>query len=188
MVKEYTKLWVSYWEYFEPLTDQEVGRLVRGMLCYKRTGALPPLTGNERFVWPAIQRDIDEGTRAQEERSQKMRENALSKARRRKAADNTPKQKQAIAGNSSQGQGHGQGQGQGHGQCQCHGQGESQGQAAAAPAAENAGLLADSEKKSYERPGWNDDRWQQMARMYKDRGWEPDGAVREWMDDHPDEI
>ena len=180
MVKEYTKLWVSYWEYFEPLTDQEVGRLVRGMLCYKRTGALPELTGNERFVWPAIQRDIDEGIRAQEEFLAKQTANGKKGGRPRKKPSKNP----TLFSETQKSQG----QGQGHGQCHGHGQGESQGQAAAALAAENAGLLADSEKKSYERPGWNDDRWQQMARMYKDRGWEPDGAVREWMDDHPDEI
>lgn len=35
MVKMYIKLWDSYESYFEPLSDAEVGRLVRAMMKYK---------------------------------------------------------------------------------------------------------------------------------------------------------
>lgn len=60
MAKEYVKLWISYQDYFEPLEKAEVGRLVLGMMRYQKTGEEPELAGNERFVWPAIRRDIDE--------------------------------------------------------------------------------------------------------------------------------
>lgn len=66
MAKEYVKLWDSYAAYFEPLSDAEVGRLVLGMLKYKSTGTAPEFSGNERFVWPAIRRDIDVAIEAQQ--------------------------------------------------------------------------------------------------------------------------
>lgn len=62
--KEYIKLWVSYEDYFEPLGDAEVGRLVRAMLQYKSTGTEPKFSGNERFIWPSIRRDLDESNDA----------------------------------------------------------------------------------------------------------------------------
>ena len=66
MAKEYVKLWDSYAAYFEPLSDAEVGRLVLGMLKYKSTGTAPEFSGNERFVWPSIRRDIDAAIEAQQ--------------------------------------------------------------------------------------------------------------------------
>ena len=72
MAKEYVKLWDSYAAYFEPLSEAEVGRLVLAMLKYKSTGTAPELKGNEKFVWPAVQRDIDAAIEAQ---------NALSSTR-----------------------------------------------------------------------------------------------------------
>ena len=66
MAKEYVKLWLSYDAYFEPLSTDEVGRLALAMLAYKARGTQPSFSGNERFIWPAIQRDIDLQTEAQE--------------------------------------------------------------------------------------------------------------------------
>ena len=73
--KEYVKLWLSYECYFEPYSDVEVGRLVRAMMKYKSSGEEPEFNGNERYVWPAIKRDIDEASRAQEDKAQVNREN-----------------------------------------------------------------------------------------------------------------
>ena len=64
--KEYVKLWVSYESYFEAFSDVEVGRLVRAMIHYRVSREEPKLNGNERFIWPAIRRDIDESLQAQE--------------------------------------------------------------------------------------------------------------------------
>lgn len=58
--KEFVKLWLSYESYFASYSDAEVGRLVRGMISYRATREQPVFGGNERFVWPAIQREIDE--------------------------------------------------------------------------------------------------------------------------------
>ena len=75
MANEYLKLWMSYADYFQPLGDAEVGRLVLGMMKYKSTGVEPEFSGNERFVWPAIRRDIDEAKAAQERFEEKQRDN-----------------------------------------------------------------------------------------------------------------
>ena len=73
--REYVKLWVSYGSYFEPYSDAEVGRLVRAMLQYKSSGEQPEFSGNERYVWPAIQRDIDEASATQKQMAETAREN-----------------------------------------------------------------------------------------------------------------
>ena len=61
--KEYVKLWVSYESYFEAFSDVEVGRLVRAMIKYRVSREDPKFNGNERFIWPAIKRDIDSDRR-----------------------------------------------------------------------------------------------------------------------------
>ena len=64
MANEYVKLWLSYEAYFQPLSDAEVGRLARAMLQFKSHGVEPVFSGNERFVWPAIKRDLEEARAA----------------------------------------------------------------------------------------------------------------------------
>lgn len=73
--KEYVKLWMSYESYFEPYSDGEVGRLVLAMMKYRASGVEPEFNGNERYVWPAIKRDIDESLQAQEATATTNREN-----------------------------------------------------------------------------------------------------------------
>ena len=90
MAKEYVKLWDSYAAYFEPLSDAEVGRLVLGMLKYKSTGTAPEFSGNERFVWPAIRRDIDAAIEAQQALSV-SRSNAGKQGGRKKSISNQEK-------------------------------------------------------------------------------------------------
>ena len=123
MENEYVKLWVSYESYFEPLSPEEVGRLALAMLKYKIRGEEPSLSGNERFVWPAIRRDIDAQTEAQRITSD-LRSEAGKKGGRpsKQSADEkanvfSEKQKKQMLFSESkksngQGQGHGQGQGQ----------------------------------------------------------------------------
>lgn len=64
--KEYVKLWLSYADYFKSYSDVEVGRLVRAMITYRVSGEEPKFNGNERFIWPAIKRDIDEAIDSQQ--------------------------------------------------------------------------------------------------------------------------
>lgn len=58
MADTYIKIWDTYESYFEPLSAAEVGRLVLAMMRYKSSGTEPELNGNERYVWPAIKRDL----------------------------------------------------------------------------------------------------------------------------------
>ena len=82
--KEYVKLWMSYADYFEPLDDAEIGCLVRAMISYKSSGVTPEFSGNERFVWPAIKRDIDQAIAAQAEFAEKQSKNGKKGGRPRK--------------------------------------------------------------------------------------------------------
>lgn len=61
MADTYIKIWDTYESYFEPLSAAEVGRLVLAMMKYKSSGTEPELNGNERYVWPAIKRDLIKG-------------------------------------------------------------------------------------------------------------------------------
>lgn len=63
--KEYVKLWLSYRSYFEAYSAAEVGHLVLAAMDYRESGAEPEFSGSERFIWPAIRRDIDESVAAQ---------------------------------------------------------------------------------------------------------------------------
>ena len=64
--KGYVKLWLSYETYFGAYTPEQVGNLTLAMLAYKNDGTEPEFYGPERFIWPAIRRDIDESRAAQE--------------------------------------------------------------------------------------------------------------------------
>lgn len=88
MAKEYVKLWLSYEAYFEPLSAAEVGRLTLAMMKYKSQGVEPVFAGNERFVWPAIKRDIDEANQSAAEYSAKQSENGKNGGRPKKALEN----------------------------------------------------------------------------------------------------
>lgn len=83
--REYVKLWFSYDAYFESYTDEEVGRIVRAMIAYRKNGEQPDFDGgNERFIWPVIKRDIDESRLAQERAAEISRENGKKGGRPRK--------------------------------------------------------------------------------------------------------
>lgn len=82
--KEYVKLWLSYETYFQAYTPEEIGNLVLAMLRYKNTGEAPVFQGSERFIWPAVRRDIDEACEAQEAAADRARENGKNGGRPRK--------------------------------------------------------------------------------------------------------
>ena len=121
--KEYVKLWLSYETYFQSYTPEEVGNLVLAMIRYKDTGEVPVFQGNERFIWPAVQRDIDEAAEAQEAAADRARENGKSGGRPRKASSGpqadenqagfSETQKTTRTKDKDIDKGHSQGQGQG---------------------------------------------------------------------------
>ena len=49
----------SYLNAIDPLTDAERGRLFTACLIYSKTGEVPDLRGNERFIFPQIKWQID---------------------------------------------------------------------------------------------------------------------------------
>lgn len=63
-------------KWLEPYGDAERGRLLTAMLEYSITGEAPGLSGNERFLWPAIQDKIDRDRAAYENTCKQNRENA----------------------------------------------------------------------------------------------------------------
>ena len=57
---KYLKVWTSFREVMEPLSDAEKGRLFVMMLLYAESFTEPEdFAGNERFVWPAAKQLID---------------------------------------------------------------------------------------------------------------------------------
>ena len=59
---QYLKIWCSFQEIIEPLSDEEVGRLIKMMLRYAETGETPTQSdfkGNERFIWAIAKQNID---------------------------------------------------------------------------------------------------------------------------------
>ena len=115
--KEYVKLWLSYEDYFREYDDKSIGAIVRAMLAYRKNGEQPQFEGPERFIWPAIQRDIDESIKAQEAAANACRENGKKGGRPPKASgfsetkENQKNQSGFSETKKSQGQGQGQGQG-----------------------------------------------------------------------------
>lgn len=107
--KEYVKLWLSYKSYFESYSAAEVGRLVLAMIEYRESGASPEFSGSERFIWPAIRRDIDEAMKAQEVSAEANRENGKKGGRPKKAEETEENPKNPFGFSESE-KSHGQGQ------------------------------------------------------------------------------
>lgn len=91
MAKEYIKLWDSYESYFESYSAAEVGRLVLAMMKYKSQGVEPEFSGSEKFIWPAIRRDIA----LDREFTEKKQSSGKSGGKQTQASTSTLKQSQA---------------------------------------------------------------------------------------------
>lgn len=65
----------SYLKAIEPLNDAECGRLLKACLEYSMTGAVPELRGNERFLFPSWQSQIDRDKEQYEARCRRNKEN-----------------------------------------------------------------------------------------------------------------
>ena len=87
---EYLKVWTTFAELLEPLTDDECGRLFKAMLQYAQSGEAMELTGNERFVWPAARQSIN----ATRDKSEQMKANG-SKPKQTGANISKPEQTEA---------------------------------------------------------------------------------------------
>lgn len=75
MALEYVAAYYSYLDLMEELSDAECGRLFKACLTYSKTGAVPELRGNERFVWPGIRSQIDRDAEKYRMRCEQNRNN-----------------------------------------------------------------------------------------------------------------
>lgn len=98
MAKEFVKLWLNYESYFESYSAAEVGRLVLAMIKYKSSGAVPEFSGSEKFIWPAIKRDID----VDNEFAETKRKNAKNRAEQTEATQSKVKQDEARPSKTEQ--------------------------------------------------------------------------------------
>ena len=72
---EYFCCYHSYLEVMEQLNDAEKGRLFTACLTYSKTGEVPQLSGNERFVFPTFKAQIDRDNAKYQEKCRKQSEN-----------------------------------------------------------------------------------------------------------------
>lgn len=76
MAREYMCLYHSYLKSIEILNDAEKGRLFTACLTYSMTGEVPDLRGNERFLFPMIQQQIDRDNEKYRAKCEKQAQNA----------------------------------------------------------------------------------------------------------------
>lgn len=67
----YIKIFHDCLESMEPLDDAERGRLLTALLIYSRTGEVPVLQGNERFLFPSLRTQLDRDAAAYEKLCEK---------------------------------------------------------------------------------------------------------------------
>lgn len=183
----YVKLWLSYEAYFEPLSDAEVGRLARAMIQYKSSGAETKFSGNERFVWPAIRRDIDYANMSKAELSQTRRESGKLGGRpAAKANAFSEKQKKQMLFDESKksygkgkGEGKGEGEGEGKGNASCSLGSEQEASARGRAGEADAGSPA--EESDFSVPdGWDDERIMAALSECIESGDSPPDWMRSW--------
>ena len=87
MPREYFCAYHSYIESMEQLTDAERGRLFTACLFYSKTGEAPQLSGNERFVFPAMRSQIDRDIQNYEDFVKRQSENGKKGGRPRKPTE-----------------------------------------------------------------------------------------------------
>lgn len=109
MAKEYFCAYYSYHDSMSQLSDAEKGRLFEACLEYSRTGEVPQLSGNERFVFPTFKSQIDRDNRKYQEKCAQNARNATATASERKRPH-------ANASEKSQRKGKGEGKDKGEGE------------------------------------------------------------------------
>lgn len=93
MADEYIKLWCSCLETWEPLSDEEVGQLVRALCTYKRTGEQPVLSGGPMYIFPGEKARIDRDAESYDRRCEANKINGSKGGRpeKPKESENNPK-------------------------------------------------------------------------------------------------
>lgn len=91
---EYFMAYISYLDAIEPLGDAERGRLFTALLQYAKSGEVPQLNGNEKFLFPMMKSQIDRDNAKYAEKCERNRQSAYQ---RTAANDSECKQTQANA-------------------------------------------------------------------------------------------
>lgn len=107
MAREYFHAYHSYLETIEPLNDAERGRLFTACLIYSKTGEVPELRGNERFVFFGLKGQIDRDAKQYDDKCRINRANAS-----RGGQANASERLRTVP-NAPQGKGKGKGKGEG---------------------------------------------------------------------------
>lgn len=102
MALEYVAAYYSYLDFMAELSDAECGRLFKACLTYGKTGAVPELRGNERFVWPGIKSQIDRDAekykaRCEQNRNNRQRPSTNDNDRQRTSTKPTKEKEKAKA-------------------------------------------------------------------------------------------
>ena len=85
--------------WLEPFGDAECGRILRAMLSYSMTGDAEELSGNEKYIWPAIREKLDRDRAAYDSKCKQMQANASkSKQKDADAAKSTPTETETTTG------------------------------------------------------------------------------------------
>ena len=76
MQRKYFCAYHSYLKAMEQLTSEERGDLFTALLTYSQSGTVPKLKGNERFVFPVMQDQIDRDAEKYADKCEKQARNA----------------------------------------------------------------------------------------------------------------
>ena len=72
MAREGFVIYHELLDWIEPFGDAECGRLLREMLTYSMTGEAEELSGNEKYIWPAIRAKIDRDKEAYDSKCKQL--------------------------------------------------------------------------------------------------------------------
>ena len=65
--------------WIEPFGDAECGRLLKQMLKYSISGEAEELSGNEKYIWPAIRAKIDRDMEAYQASCERNKRNIMKR-------------------------------------------------------------------------------------------------------------
>ena len=85
MARSHLKIYLSFEDDTECLSDAERGRLLLAMVRYAKDGTEPNLSGNERFLWPVVRGQIDRDIDVYESKVSAGRAGGLAKAENSKS-------------------------------------------------------------------------------------------------------
>lgn len=95
-------IYMNYEDKLAPLTDEEVGKILRATFYYLRTNSIPKnLSEKLKYVFNFIKVDLDDNNKKYQAKVDRLRENAKSSKSKRKAANrNENKQTESVNDNT----------------------------------------------------------------------------------------